>query len=190
MSNTQRDGNWLYKVGDTVRNFGMVNESDYPAPANYTWDQYHAPIPEPLLSQLKAKGKQWLEKWDVKTEFVPATKAEMIKHLKHAPLQIVIPGHAIVNILCEADVVHYLDTYSPFEKKTPYSRVEAAYKYVLTPKNMEEPKKVIINDHGKIYIVVLQGFAVGGGAAKSEAALSQLKEALEVPNDAPTFNMP
>ncbi|HEX8196362.1 MAG TPA: hypothetical protein VF571_09255 [Pyrinomonadaceae bacterium] len=190
MSDTQPDGNWLYKVADVVRNYGMVDEADYPAPPNYTFKQYHAPIPEHLKSQLIAKGKKWLEKWDVKTEFLAANKPEMMKHIKHAPLQIVIPGHAIVNFLCEQDIVNYFDTYSPFEKKTPYSNIQSAYKYVLTPKNMEEPKKVIIDDHGKIYVVVLQGFAVGGGAAKSEAALAQLKEAFEVPADAPTFNMP
>lgn len=189
-SGTTIEGNWLYKVGDAVRNDGLVKETSYPTPPNYTFAQYHADIPEPLLSQLKAEGQEWKQKWDVKTEFVPATKAEMLKHLKHAPLQIVIPGHAILNFLCEADVVNFFDTYQPHEKKTPYANVQAAYKYVLTPKNMDKPKYVIINDGGKIYIVVLQGFAVGGAAAKSMEALGQLKAALEVPAEVPTFNYP
>jgi hypothetical protein len=144
MSDTMPDGNWLWKVGDAVRNLGMVQESSYPAPANYTFAQYHAAIPEPKLSELKAEGQKWKEKWDVKTEFIEGTglgvwhtkKEDLIKHLKHAPLQIVIPGHAVVDILCEEDVVNYFDTYYPFEKKTPYSNIQTAYKYVLTPKNM------------------------------------------------------
>lgn len=187
-SGTTPSGNWLYKVGDAVRHFGCVKESSYPAPPNYTFNQYHAEIPEPLLSQLEAEGQEWLKKWDVKTEFVPATKADMLRHIKHAPLQIVIPGHATVNFLCEADVVNYFDTYAPHEKKTPYANVEAAYKYVLTPKTMS--KKFIINDGGKIGVAVLEGFTGTVVFAKSPEALEDLKAALEVPADAPTFNYP
>lgn len=191
MSGTTREGNWLYKVGDTVRKFGMVLETDYPTSPNYTFDQYHADIPEPLYSELIEKGKAFLRQWDVKTEFVPATKEAMLKHIKHAPLQIVLPGHAILNFLCEQDVVNYFDTYAPHEKKAPYANVEAAYKYVLTPKDMPEPKKFLkINDGGKIYIAVLQGFGGTLVAAKSMQALDELTNALEVPADAPTFTYP
>lgn len=191
MSGTDREGNWLYKVGDAVRHFGLVPEEAYPAPLRYTFDQYHAPIPEPLLSTLKAKGQEWLKRWDVKTEFIPATKEMMLKHLKHAPLQIIVPGHAIVNFLCEADVVHYFDTYDPHLKTTKYGNVQSVYKYVLTPKTMQEkPKHVIINDGGKLYFIVLQGFCVGGAAAKSMDAAEQLKSALEFPADTPIINLP
>lgn len=152
MSGTTPDGNWLYKVGDTVRNLGMVEESSYPAPPNFTFAQYHADIPEPKLSELKAEGLAWKQKWDVKTEFINTSiglwttvKEDLRKHLKHTPLQIVIPGHAIVNIFCEEDLVHYFDTYNPFEKKTTYPNIQTAYKYVLTPKNMYTTKKVKIN---------------------------------------------
>lgn len=190
-SGTTQEGNWLYKVGDAVRHDGLVKESSYPAPPNYTFKEYHADIPEPLLTQLKAEGQEWLKKWDIKTEFVPATKADMLKHLKHAPLQIVIPGHAILNFLCEEDVVNYFDTYAPHEKKTPYANVQSVYKYVLTPKDMPEPRKFLkINDGGKIYIAVLQGFGGTLVAAKSEEALADLTNALEVPSDAPTFSYP
>lgn len=187
MSGTTQEGNYLYKVGDTIRKYGMVKESSYPSNQNMTWEQYYAEIPPAKLAELIAEGKEWLKKWDVKTEFIDATKPQMLKHIKHAPLQIVKPGHAILNFFNESDIVNYFDTYEPYKKKINYSQVQAAYKYVLTP--MEQPKKVIINDHGKIYIVVLQGFAVGGAAAKSPKALEELKDALEVPQDAPTFNL-
>ena len=190
MSGTTQEGNYLYKVGDAVRNLGMVLEDDYPAPPNYTWQSYYADIPEPKLTELKNKGKAWLREWDVRTEFVPATKADMLKHIKHAPLQIVIPGHAIVNFLCEQDIVNYFDTYEPFKKTTAYGNITSAYKYVLTKKTMDKPKHLIVNDGGKLYVVVLQGFCVGGAAAKSMEALGQLKAALEVPADAPTYNYP
>ncbi len=188
MSGTTIEGNWLYKVGDTVRQYGLVLETDYPTPPNYTFNEYHADIPQPLYDTLKEKATAFLRKWDVKTEFVPATKADMLKHLKHAPLQIVIPGHAILNFLCEEDVVNYFDTYAPHEKKTPYRNVQAAYKYVLTPKTMA--KKFIINDGGKIGVAVIEGFTGTIVFAKTPQALEDLKKALEVPDDAPTFNYP
>lgn len=191
MSGTTMEGNYLYAVGDAVRNLGVVLESDYPAPAApFTFDKYHEPIQEPLLSQLLDKGKAWKSEWDVKTEFVPATKEDMLHHLKHAPLQIVIPGHAIMNFLCEQDVVNYFDTYEPYKKITAYANITSAYKYILTKKTMDKPKTLIVNDGGKLYVVVLQGFCVGGAAAKSMEALGQLKAALEVPADAPTYDYP
>lgn len=156
MSGTTREGNFLYKVGDAVRNLGMVKEESYPAPPNYTWEQYHADIPAAKLAELKKEGEQWKQKWDVKTEFINTSigmwitvKEDLMKHLKHAPLQIVKPGHAIVNIFCEEDLVRYFDTYKPFEKTLAYTQIQTAYKYVLTPKTMYTIKKVKINGtHG------------------------------------------
>lgn len=158
MSGTTQNGNYLYKVGDTIRNYGMVLESDYPSTTNMTWDQYYADIPPAKLEELKAKGKKWLEKWDVKTEFIEGAglgiwhtiKEDLIKHLKHAPLQVVIPGHAVMNFYCEADV-NYFDTYKPFEKKTPYTNIQTAYKYVLTPKGNLDTMK-LIKEAGTVYL--------------------------------------
>jgi len=188
MSETTHDGNWLYKVGDAIRKYGLVTEDKYPAPPNYTFDAYHAkPSPE-LQVELEAEGKQWLSEWDFKYEFVPATKDSMLGHIKQAPLQIVIPGHAIVNFLCEADVVNYFDTYNPFEKKTAYGNVQSALKPLLTKKNMA--KKFIIDDGGKIGVAVLEGFTGTIAFAKSMEDLENLKKAFEVPDDAPVYNYP
>lgn len=46
MSGTTHDGNWLWKVADTVRQYGLVTEDLWPAPPHYTWDSYYAPIPQ------------------------------------------------------------------------------------------------------------------------------------------------
>ncbi len=152
MSGTTAEGNYLWKVGDAVRNLGLVAETSYPAPLNFTFAQYHAEIPAAKKAELLAEGSVWKQKWDVKTEFINTSiglwstaREDLTKHLKHAPIQIVIPGHAIVNIFCEADLARYFDTYNPFEKTTPYSNIQTAYKYVLTPKNMYTTKKVKVN---------------------------------------------
>lgn len=187
-SGTTHEGNWLYKVGDTVRHDGLVPEESYPAPPNYTFDEYHADIPEPLLSSLVAQGKDFLSRWDIRTEFVPATKEEMVKHLKHAPLQIVIPGHAIVNFLCEDDVVNYFDTYEPNEKTIGYSMIQAAYKYVLTPKTMT--KRFIIKDGDKLGVLTLEGFTGTAQFCDNFADWPEFKKLLKVDDSTLTINIP
>lgn len=187
-SGTTTSGNYLYKVADTIRKEGLVLETDYPTPPNYTFAEYHADIPQDKLNALTAKGQEWLKKWDFRYEFVPATKDQMLLHIKQAPLQIVVPGHAIVNFLCEQDVVNYFDTYNPHEKKTPYANVQAAMKPLLTQKTMA--KKFIINDGGKLGVCVLEGFTGTVVFAKSPQDYENLKQALEVPDDAPVYNYP
>lgn len=188
MSDTTPQGNYLFKVGDTIRKYGLVKEGSFPAPPNYTFSAYHAkPSPE-LQKELEKEGQNWLSEWDFKYEFITASKAEMLKHIKQAPLQIVIPGHAIVNFLCEQDIVNYFDTYNPHEKQTPYANVQTAMKPLLTKKNMA--KKFIINDEGKIGVAVIEGFTGTVVFAKTPEALEDLKAALEIPADAPVFNYP
>ena len=116
-SGTTKQGNYLYKVADQVRYDGLVLESEYPDIATGTWEEQYADIPEPLNTQLIANGQKWKEKWDFKYEFIPLNKQAMLDHIKQAPLQLVIPGHAVVGFLCEQDIVDYFDSYSPFEKK-------------------------------------------------------------------------
>lgn len=133
MGNTTREGAYLWQIADAIRTYGLVKESSYPRPVgNWTWDEYHADIPEPLLSKLKAEGQEWLKKWDVKYEVVDWNKASLMKHIKHAPLTVVIPGHAILNFRTTADVIHYFDTYPPHKKITP--SVIYAMKLVLYKK--------------------------------------------------------
>lgn len=188
MSGTTREGNSLGVVGDTVRHYGMVKETSYPAPPNFTFDQYHAAIPEPLLSQLKAEGQDFLSKWDIKTEYVPAKKDDMMFHLKHAPLQIIIPGHAVVEFLCEADVADYFDTYDPFQKQTPYSNILYAYKYVLTPKQMII--KSIVKRGTKLGVMVEVDWIGTINYADSMEHLDFLKKSFGFTGNEPTIEFP
>lgn len=141
-SGTTQFGNYLYKVADVVRKEGIVKETSYPTLPNYTFAEYYAEIKEPLLTDLLIEGKQWLERFTFNYEFIPLDKAELLKHIKQAPLQVVIPGHAVVGFLCEQDIINYFDTYSPHEKTTPYSMVQAVLKPVLKLKNMTNVKLI------------------------------------------------
>ena len=129
----QKDGNYLYNVPDAIRRVGLVLESSFPGPQNYTWEEYHAPIQEPLLSKLKAEGQEWLKKWDIHYEWISTSLESLMKHLKQAPLVIIIPGHAVVNIRTKDDIIHYFDSYEPWLKQT--DRVAYAMKVLLTPKD-------------------------------------------------------
>lgn len=145
MSGTTREGNYLYKVADAIRRFGLVKEESYPKPSSpWTWDQYHANIPEPLFSQLKAEGQEWLKKWDVKYESVATDKASLMRHLKMAPLTVVVPGHAILNFQTTADLIRYFDTYPPHKKSA--SSILQAMKVVLYPKEQAVPDEHLLVD--------------------------------------------
>ena len=132
MAGTTRNGAYLWQVADAIRKYGLVLEEDYPAPAGYTWDEYHAEIPEPLFSLLKEQGRKWLEKWEVSYEWVDWNKDSLIRHLKHAPLSVVLPGHLVLNFYTTQDIIHYFDSYEPWKKTT--TSVIQAMKVLLTPR--------------------------------------------------------
>lgn len=145
MSDTTKEGNYLWKVADTIRKYGLVKEESYPRPeGSWTWEQYHADIPEPLLSKLLAEGQEWLKKWDVKYESVDVSKESLMRHLKMAPLTVVIPGHAILNFLTTEQLVHYFDTYPPHKKTT--SAVIQAMKVMLYPKEQAVSDDALLVD--------------------------------------------
>jgi hypothetical protein len=111
MSGTTHEGNYLYKVADTLRN-GIVTEDQYPTPSSYTWDSYYAPISDDVIKKAR--------KLDVAYEWVKSDKATLKHHLKHAPIQIIItknnPNHAVVLVAIEGDTAYYFDTYPPYLK--------------------------------------------------------------------------
>jgi len=145
MSETTREGNYLWKVADAIRKYGLVREESYPKPsAPWTWDEYHKTIPEPLMSMLLVEGQEWLKKWDVKYESVDFSKASLMKHLKMAPLTVIIPGHAILNFRTTAQVVYYFDTYAPHKKTIP--SVIQAMKVMLYPKAQAVPNSHLLVD--------------------------------------------
>lgn len=133
LSGTTTAGNYLWKVADTVRKCGLIDEADLPMTPNMTWDQFYAEISQDLQN----KGLEFLKMWDVKYEWVSVYKPDLMIQLKHAPIQVTIPGHAVVNIFCEGDVQKFFDTYEPFVKTYNQSFV-SALKIILTQKTMTE----------------------------------------------------
>jgi hypothetical protein len=117
LSNTTPEGNYLWKVADTIRTYGVLPEHLWPAPQNFTWDTYYAPVPQGVID-LALKINMRYENLQK-----PITKEVLKRELKHAPIQVTIPGHAVMCFLSESQVDRYFDSYSPFQKQwtSPFS---------------------------------------------------------------------
>lgn len=144
MSNTvPGQGNYLWRVAESIRKDGVVPESAFSAPPNYTESTYYTGK-DSIPQTVKDMGKAWLERYDVSYEWLPqpVTKEDLMHHLKHVPIQIVIPGHAIMEIQHEGDVYSYFDHYVPFVKSRTILPT-SAMKIILTEKNMELTKSEV-----------------------------------------------
>ena len=139
MSGTTPNGNWLWKVADSVRKDGVVSEEDWPFPflsvedyigksEEWVWNFYYTPPPIEIIN----KAKKFLESWSVAYEWIDATKESLMHHLKHAPVQVVLPGHAVMNFFTNEQVIKYLDSYEPYLKET--QSILSAMKIVLSKK--------------------------------------------------------
>ena len=133
MSGTTTEGNYLFRVADSVRRDGLVDESEWPAPAVFTWDEYYKTPPIEVVD----KARLFLATWSVQYEWIDVTRESLMYHLKHAPIQVTIPGHAVLDFYTTADVQKYFDSYLPFVKERAEPFV-SAMKVVLSRKVMTE----------------------------------------------------
>lgn len=91
MSGTTKQGAYMTAVWDSIRNHGVLPESDWPSdPSNFTWEEYYKDIPQ----KLKDKAKKFKDIFDVKYEWVPVTKKNkkmaVRDFLQTAPIQILV----------------------------------------------------------------------------------------------------
>lgn len=187
-SGTMRNGNYLWKVADTIRKEGLVLQESYPTPTEYTWDEFHVDIPEPLSSKLLQEGSKWLEKFSIAYEWIPVTRESFEHHLKHAPIQIVFPNHAVLGIYQMSDITRFFDSYEPYVKDKQTSNLTDALKIVLTPKNMTKFLKV--NDHGKLGIMILEGFSGTIIFENDYAEYQALLKITGIDDSTPTIDIP
>lgn len=130
-------GNWVWKPNETRRTEGAIPQSMFPEEPTISNEEYYDR--KKITPEMLAQGKKYLKYFGWAYEVLPDTNPETLKHhLKHGPLQVVIPGHLVVHILCNSDVdKFYFDSYKPFIK--PYApQFQVAYKGVLEVKNMYE----------------------------------------------------
>ena len=108
VSNTTIHGNTLGIVADAFRKYGCPLEADYPKPISFTWDEFYTDIPTEVFNKVL--------RYDIGYEWIETTVESLQYHLKQAPLQLVIPGHAICGIYEQSDIFKYFDTYAPYLK--------------------------------------------------------------------------
>ena len=131
MSGTTPQGNWLWKVGDSIRKDGLIEEEFWPTEANPTWESYYATPPMEVVN----KAKDFLIPWKVQYEFIDFTRESLLYHLKQSPIQVVFPSHAVMNFNTTESVYRYFDSYSPFVKERQ-ADFSSALKYVLRRNDM------------------------------------------------------
>lgn len=158
MSGTTSQGNWLYVVADALRKYGAVNEEEWPNPPIFTWDSYYSDIPKHIVD----KGLKFLNEWEVAYEWVTTDRESLMKHLKHAPLQLVIPGHAVMGFYSEADVTKYFDTYEPHVKEWRDYFQGSALKLVLKKKNNAIIEDMLDQEDIR-FLQALEGFSDEAG---------------------------
>ena len=148
ISGTTQNGNWQWKVGDSIRKDGLVLEQDWPMIDNPSWDTYYTAPPIEVIN----KAKDFLKDWQVNYEFIDFTKESLIKHLKQAPIQVVFPNHAVMLFATTEQVYRYFDSYLPFIKERSEGFI-TAMKLVLTKKTMKL-KLVKEKNRNAVYAII------------------------------------
>jgi hypothetical protein len=136
MSDTRPTGNYLTKVAQAIRDFGLIPESMLPFGYPYSWEEYHDK--NVITQEMKDLGKECLIYLTIQYEWVLTPSMSIGKtideigeirlhHLKQAPLQIAADGHATDYYFgINKDKFGQYDTYEPFTKEknwnynTPY----------------------------------------------------------------------
>lgn len=177
MSGTTNQGNSMNKVWQTIRECGVIPESDWAFNDNFTWEEYYAEIPQ----ELKDKGKKFLERFIINYEWVltgtqdrNTQQTTLQKQSKQAPIQIAsfpIQGsNPVADKGCgstHATIIHRVDDkYRVFDHYEPFNFngnldfcIMWAMKGLITPKagiNVDISQyegKVIEAPNGKAYLI-------------------------------------
>lgn len=171
-SGTSDRGNTFTNVYQSVRkNYGVVDENDYPFPENLTREQYY----QKLTLDLIAKGEKWLEDYDISVEFFDNPNEKIQKEmLKYSPLW--VSGYAwylqnglyrsygtanhafVISSIQEGVCKNALDSYNPFRKKLAPDFQFGSVAIVMLEKRPTNRQKELkkLRDKGLKYIMRTQ----------------------------------
>jgi len=163
-------GNWLHKVANDSRKSGLIPQSLLPELVNEDWDTYYNK--NQIIQEMRDLGKEFLTMFDITYEWINDINIEnIVEQLQHTPIQIIIPNHAIVEILSKKALMEYYDSYYPYVKEKPQSKVTSYLKLVIKP-IMTNPKEIkIIKDANS------NAVGIWYAAKNPEELIAQAKEA-------------
>lgn len=164
MSGTTTSGNYLNRVGDSIRKDGFVDEVEWPYPREqrdpvFDWDDFYTEIPQAV------KDIALLNLEDALIQYEWVNESDLKNALKEAPIQVTVrawydengdmiyenlteqQNHAVVLIgYKEGEYWEIFDSYNSngFIKKLEwdYNFGNFALKYNITVKNMSNTKKL------------------------------------------------
>lgn len=167
ISGTTRAGNYLTKVWDSVRNDGLIPQTKYDFPNDqrtpvFDWDNFYAEIDQSLKDLAPEIFKYFSFSYEwvyTNSGMTPGQKRDLIlKHLKHAPLQIAAPvcrgwnegdktavPYCDINQPQHATVITKVNDdglYLDFDSYIPYTKILASdYPILYIMKGVVEIKK-------------------------------------------------
>jgi len=128
-SDTTPRGNYLTKVAQTIRKFGVIPEGYLSFGSPNNWGEYHDK--DKVDDNMLSIGKEFLNYFNIQYEWVVAPNSggtheskrqAVLKQLQHTPLQIAKDGHA-TDYFDGVDGIRFMqyDSYGPFTKERPWS---------------------------------------------------------------------
>ena len=174
MSNTNKSGNSLQNVAETIRKMGVLLEEDWAFNNNdvLTWDNYYRNIPNELID--KAFG--FNKKYNFSHDWIYGM--DMREALKYSPLQVTVnawykkdgiyynnvnySNHAVVLVGYDGDCPLIFDSYEPSIKKLKSDYILGDYAKRFNINIINNMEEYIIKNNNLYQLVSGNGgFAVG-----------------------------
>lgn len=140
LNETMPEGNYLSKVADKAREYGLFPHGLLPDDKKLSWAQYYDR--SKITPAMLEIGKEFKKYFNILTEWIPVTKESFLYHLKQSPIQVVFPNHAVAGIFSEADVLEYFDSYTHDFNPNDWTEKKAISKFTSAMKITIEFKQV------------------------------------------------
>lgn len=144
MNGTTRDGQYLHIAAEWNRQNGIFPKGILNDDPGLEWDEYYDKTK--ITQKMLDLGKESLKYFDFPYEWVATDRDSLIRHLKQSPLQVVLPGHDVMNFFTVKNFngIKYFDTYVPHKKQT--DNVLWAMKSMIVPKeDSHDPDSILVD---------------------------------------------
>lgn len=125
-----KNGNWVVKVTEDGYLNGLIPASMLPDIPSMPNVQYYDPTV--ITQEMINLGREFKQYFSLPYGWVGTTRADIVFHMKQAPLMVTRPGHEIVGIRDKTSLILSInDSYDPFIKDLQYTRVADVMKTLV-----------------------------------------------------------